>query len=122
CGFWLYRALRGHHAKGKLTRRRRDRAGLDTFVAPVSSQKSRDSGPRLTYSRGQILGKKVLGRSVMNRSVQPYTISRREAIAGAAALGAIVGAPAIARAAGPQGQLTWGIHVSLAPAWFDPAE
>jgi peptide/nickel transport system substrate-binding protein len=23
---------------------------------------------------------------------------------------------------GPQGQLTWGIHVSLAPTWFDPAE
>src|SRR5438876_4219242 len=38
------------------------------------------------------------------------------------ALGAVAGAPAIARAAGPQGQLTWGIHVSLAPTWFDPAE
>src|SRR5215475_1505508 len=24
--------------------------------------------------------------------------------------------------ASPQGQLTWGVHVSLAPAWFDPAE
>ena len=22
----------------------------------------------------------------------------------------------------PQGQLTWGVHVSLAPTWFDPAE
>src|SRR6266699_6113122 len=38
------------------------------------------------------------------------------------ALGAVAGAPAIARAAGPQGQLTWGIHVSLSPVWFDPAE
>ena len=27
-----------------------------------------------------------------------------------------------ARAGGPQGQLTWGIHVTLAPTWFDPAE
>ena len=27
-----------------------------------------------------------------------------------------------ARAAGPEGQLTWGVHVSLAPTWFDPAE
>jgi peptide/nickel transport system substrate-binding protein len=25
-------------------------------------------------------------------------------------------------AAAPAGQLTWGIHVSLAPTWFDPAE
>ena len=25
-------------------------------------------------------------------------------------------------AAGPQGQLTWGVHISLAPTWFDPAE
>jgi peptide/nickel transport system substrate-binding protein len=41
------------------------------------------------------------------------------------ALGAgavIAGAPGTATAAGPQGQLTWGIHVSLAPTWFDPAE
>ena len=30
-----------------------------------------------------------------------------------------VGSPA---AAGPEGQMTWGVHVSLAPAWFDPAE
>ena len=25
-------------------------------------------------------------------------------------------------AAGPEGQITWGVHVSLAPTWFDPAE
>src|SRR5215471_14280997 len=25
-------------------------------------------------------------------------------------------------AARPGGQLTWGVHVSLAPTWFDPAE
>ena len=23
---------------------------------------------------------------------------------------------------GPEGQLTWGVHISLAPTWFDPAE
>ena len=28
--------------------------------------------------------------------------------------------PAIA--AGPEGQLTWGVHITLAPTWFDPAE
>src|SRR5688572_18230281 len=27
-----------------------------------------------------------------------------------------------AAAAGPEGQLTWGVHFSLAPTWFDPAE
>ena len=27
-----------------------------------------------------------------------------------------------ARAAEPEGQLTWGVHISLAPTWFDPAE
>jgi peptide/nickel transport system substrate-binding protein len=35
----------------------------------------------------------------------------------------IVAAPApAARAAAPEGQLTWAVHVSLAPTWFDPAE
>src|SRR5256884_4420947 len=31
--------------------------------------------------------------------------------------GGVVGA-----AAAPEGQMTWGIHVSLVPTWFDPAE
>ena len=34
-----------------------------------------------------------------------------------AALG--VAAPA---AAAPEGQMTWGVHISLSPTWFDPAE
>ena len=33
-----------------------------------------------------------------------------------------IGAGGTARAGGPEGQLTWGIHVTLAPTWFDPAE
>src|SRR4051795_12796030 len=37
------------------------------------------------------------------------------------ALGLVVSAPRSA-AAEPQGQLTWGVHVSLAPTWFEPAE
>jgi peptide/nickel transport system substrate-binding protein len=48
-------------------------------------------------------------------------ITRREAVA-LAALGLVAGLPGAARAAGPQGQLNWGIHVSLSPVWFDPAE
>src|SRR5882762_9757990 len=37
----------------------------------------------------------------------------------AATLLTLVHAPAVAA---PEGQLTWAVHVSLAPAWFDPAE
>jgi peptide/nickel transport system substrate-binding protein len=33
-----------------------------------------------------------------------------------------VAAPAPAVAGSSQGQLTWGVHISLAPTWFDPAE
>jgi peptide/nickel transport system substrate-binding protein len=39
-----------------------------------------------------------------------------------ACLAAVLAAPGTARAGGPQGQLTWGIHTTLAPTWFDPAE
>ena len=30
--------------------------------------------------------------------------------------------PGSAAAAGPEGQMTWGVHITLAPTWFDPAE
>src|SRR6266513_107971 len=39
----------------------------------------------------------------------------------AALLLALAGVPGIGLAA-PEGQITWGVHVSLAPTWFDPAE
>ena len=29
---------------------------------------------------------------------------------------------ASAGAAGPEGQVTWGVHITLAPTWLDPAE
>ena len=47
-------------------------------------------------------------------------VTRREALA-LAAFG-LAATPGPAFAAGLEGQLTWGIHVSLAPTWFDPAE
>src|SRR5262245_36550031 len=34
----------------------------------------------------------------------------------------IPGASVIPAAAAPEGQVTWGVHISLAPSWFDPAE
>src|SRR6516162_3016321 len=33
----------------------------------------------------------------------------------------VTGLPHLALAS-PQGQLTWGVHISLSPTWFDPAE
>jgi len=39
-----------------------------------------------------------------------------------AALGLVAGAPGSAIAAGPNSELTWGVQVSLAPVWFDPAD
>jgi peptide/nickel transport system substrate-binding protein len=37
----------------------------------------------------------------------------------------VLSMPAVAVSAGaaaPEGQMTWGVHISLAPTWFDPAE
>jgi peptide/nickel transport system substrate-binding protein len=45
--------------------------------------------------------------------------TRRELLA-LAALGLSGVRPALAAAA--SGQLTYGVHISLAPTWFDPAE
>lgn len=47
--------------------------------------------------------------------------TRRDVLA-LAALGIAAGAPAAAWAVAPGDRLTWGLHVSLSPTWFDPAE
>src|ERR1044071_1922642 len=47
--------------------------------------------------------------------------SRRDVLKLSAALAGAQVFPATAWAA-PEGQITWGVHVSLAPTWFDPAE
>jgi peptide/nickel transport system substrate-binding protein len=46
---------------------------------------------------------------------------RRSAAISMAPLMLMIAAVAPAAAA-PEGQVTWGIHISLAPTWFDPAE
>jgi peptide/nickel transport system substrate-binding protein len=48
-------------------------------------------------------------------------VSRRGLLGLAAAL-AVPGVSKSAFAADAQGELIWGVHVSLAPAWFEPAE
>ena len=51
-------------------------------------------------------------------------LSRREILKMSAALAGsgVFLSTGSAGAAQPGGQLTWGVHVSLAPTWFDPAE
>jgi peptide/nickel transport system substrate-binding protein len=34
----------------------------------------------------------------------------------------LMGDPPPPVSAAPEGQLTWAVHISLAPTWFDPAE
>src|SRR3712207_871298 len=60
-------------------------------------------------------------RTQTNPAGYMYGMTRRDLMA-ASALGLLAGAPRFARAATPEGQLTWATHVSLAPTWFDPAE
>src|SRR5438132_22393 len=47
---------------------------------------------------------------------------RRRDVLALAALGVVAGSSRAALAAAPQSELTWGLHVSLAPNWFDPAD
>jgi peptide/nickel transport system substrate-binding protein len=51
-------------------------------------------------------------------------LSRREVLKFLALLAGseVLPSTGSAGAAQPQGQATWGVHVSLAPSWFDPAE
>ena len=53
----------------------------------------------------------------------PLLLHRRAAsrLLLAAALVPAIAVWGTARAGGPQGQITWGIHVTMAPTWFDPA-
>ena len=48
-------------------------------------------------------------------------MTRRDVLA-LTACGLVAGASRTVSAAVPRGQLTWGIHVTLAPTWFDPAD
>ena len=61
------------------------------------------------------------GIDEIQRGATPSKLTRRTVLAlsglGFAGLGR-----SAAWAGSPAGQLTWGVHVSLAPTWFDPAE
>jgi peptide/nickel transport system substrate-binding protein len=58
----------------------------------------------------------------LDRDPKNTELTRRELLA-LGALGVVAGSvPEWACAAGPQGQLTWGVPFSLATSWFDPGE
>jgi peptide/nickel transport system substrate-binding protein len=59
-------------------------------------------------------GKNALGMT-------PSELTRRKVLA-LSALGIVAGGSRAALGASPSGQLTWAVHFSLAPTWFDPAE
>ena len=63
----------------------------------------------------------VSGRDKLAPYVDTAGMRRRDLLT-LAAFGVVAGAPGSAVAATPDGQLTWGVHVSLAPVWFDPAD
>ena len=63
----------------------------------------------------------VGGRGVPSPGGNGAGVTRRDLLA-FTAFGMVAGTPEFAVAAGPQGQLTWGVHTTLAPTWFDPAE
>src|SRR6202171_4416154 len=51
----------------------------------------------------------------------PSDLTRRGLLA-LSALGIAATGQRAALLAAPEGQLTWAVHISLAPTWFDPAE
>src|SRR6516162_10167510 len=73
----------------------------------------------LAYNRGRAGSAATLEEKHMHGKTG---LTRREVLA-LAALAPLAGAPGLARAAaGPDGELIWGVHISLAPIWFDPAD
>jgi peptide/nickel transport system substrate-binding protein len=55
--------------------------------------------------------------SVSYRSIRA---TRRAVLAASVGAALMIAAPRATAA--PEGQLTWGVHISLAPTWFEPAE
>jgi peptide/nickel transport system substrate-binding protein len=49
-------------------------------------------------------------------------VCRRFSIAAVLIVALLMPVAAVRAAAAPSGQLTWAVHISLAPTWFDPAE
>jgi peptide/nickel transport system substrate-binding protein len=63
----------------------------------------------------------VSSRGVRNTGSNETDLTRRDVLA-LTAIGLVAGAPGVALTAEASSQLTWAVHVSLAPTWFDPAD
>src|SRR5271166_6284438 len=75
-----------------------------------------------TQGSGQRVNREAtMGSSELAPGGNTTLIGRRDVLT-LAASAAIGGAAGVARAAAPSGQLTYAVHISLAPTWFDPAE
>ena len=61
------------------------------------------------------------GHETRKQQTATFHISRRQLLA-MGGMAALAGGAEEVLAASPEGQLTWAVHVSLAPTWFDPAE
>ena len=77
-------------------------------------------GAKGRHAGGNLGGKRMADAPHTLACDASPALSRRHVLA-LLALGSAATAPDIAAAA-KEGQLTWGVHVSLAPTWFDPAE
>jgi len=62
-----------------------------------------------------------MGESSSFDSSKRSDFTRRNLLA-LSTLGIVAAGQRPALAAGPEGQLIWAVHISLAPTWFDPAE
>jgi peptide/nickel transport system substrate-binding protein len=67
------------------------------------------------------MAKTVSGTGTIVSARNGAAVSRRDILALTAA-SLIPGGPRLAFGGAPAGQLIWGVHVSLSPSWFDPAE
>ncbi len=80
----------------------------------------------MAYGRDRTQGPHGLRRSTASRNASlrgddgTSGTTRRDAMLLFAM--AVLAGPGTAEAAGADSQLTWAVHVSLAPTWFDPAE
>ena len=74
---------------------------------------------RGTHKRCRFMPSFVLTRTQPLRGVSG---TGRRRLGAVLALTLMAAAPGSAAAGSPEGQLTWGVHISLAPTWFDPAE
>src|SRR5207249_2558351 len=113
----LQRARRSqaHVGAGDPAREAREEAGRDDAPAdrqararplvPSAGADRRDAGPR-----PRALGKEASTvRTLRSLSATSFFL-----------LVSAIGPGSVAAA--PEGQMTWGVHISLAPTWFDPAE